>query len=141
MNGPWHCKIYIVKQYGHKVPPNEANPALGLDPWNSELFPVDIQHFVDVSNKVDIPIYLARAQLAVLSLSKSIKTFAIPASQNLKLELERTQEAFSPNVIRLDIQAPNLPSLSFFDLPGVIVEDVEVYVPKTLVKKNISTSR
>lgn len=27
---------------------------------------------------------------------------------------------FSPNVVRLDIIGPNLPNLSFYDLPGVI---------------------
>ena len=61
-------------------------------------------------------------------------------------EITTIQEPFAPNVIRLEISAPGLPSLSFFDLPGVVVQDVDMdsHVPdmiRSLVKTYIEPSK
>ena len=40
---------------------------------------------------------------------------------------EEDRVPFSPNLVRLDISGPDLPDLSFYDLPGVIANVVSAF--------------
>ena len=63
------------------------------------------------------------AQFATLNPKDSYEDY-IPGSTTFKAN-RSYQVKFSPNVVRLEISGPNLPNLSFYDLPGVInVSDV-----------------
>lgn len=85
------------------------------------LKPPVISHFVTVHDKSELETVLRRAQLAVLNPRQEPERFInadVTASHPLQVE-------FSPNVICLEIQGPDLPELSFYDLPGAInvIED------------------
>ncbi|KAF2010689.1 P-loop containing nucleoside triphosphate hydrolase protein [Aaosphaeria arxii CBS 175.79] len=59
---------------------------------------------------------IARAQLALLNPSTDTRKFITSAHQ---LRESRETE-FCPNLVCIEITAPGLPALSFYDLPGVI---------------------
>ena len=81
------------------------------------------------------------AQVATLNPQSSHKDY-IPTSPAFKAD-RNCQVKFSPNVVQLEISGPNLPNLSFYDLPGVInVSDVPeesylVDLVKNLVRQYI----
>jgi hypothetical protein len=60
-----------------------------------------------------------RAQLAVLNPAKEYAEY-IPGSPDENTSDHRQAE-FSPNIVCIYIKGTNLPNLSFYDLPGIIV--------------------
>lgn len=86
----------------------------GFGPWipqELEDFPFSL-----IRNKSQVPYVLRMAQLATLNPSQPYENY-LPGVANPDLGF---QVEFSPNIIRLDISGPGLPSMSFYDLPGVI---------------------
>ena len=92
-------------------------------------------------DKDDVASMLEWAQIATLNPQSSHKDY-IPTSPAFKAD-RNCQVKFSPNVVQLEISGPNLPNLSFYDLPGVInVSDVPeesylVDLVKNLVRQYI----
>ncbi|KAL9585363.1 MAG: hypothetical protein Q9212_001571 [Teloschistes hypoglaucus] len=124
-NCPWKCRIYLQRRYFYEGAPvmpsynkhvraQGATRARPLGPWQAQNTESDI--FFKTDNKADIPRALHLAQLATLNPGMDPAKFH-PGKSNPD---ERIQVKFSPNVIRLDITAPDVPNLSFYDLPGVI---------------------
>ncbi|KAL8642029.1 MAG: hypothetical protein Q9228_001240 [Teloschistes exilis] len=122
---PWRCDIYLLKHYfydGAPVLPSSnkhvkaqgATRARPLGPWQAQI--TDSSFFFKTNNKADVPRALHCAQLATLNPGMDPAKFQ-PGKSNPD---ERIQVKFSPNVIRLDITAADVPNLSFHDLPGVI---------------------
>jgi len=70
---------------------------------------------------------LRRAQLAVLNPGSEAVQFV-----DIDLDGARAtrQVAFSPNIVCLEIQGPDLPELSFVDLPGTITNTGEEDDPR-----------
>ena len=120
----WSCQVFLHMKYmylgnpggrvsgknGFKEGATRARP---LGPWTeqeSEDLP-----FAHVSRKDQVVDVLERAQLAILNPSSPYDKYkpGHPVDRDHQVK-------FSPNVIRLDIRGPELPNLSFFDLPGVI---------------------
>jgi GTPase SAR1 family protein len=102
----WRCDVSLVQKYFHA-------PHIG----DSELYPwadmeQEVTSFVTVHDKKDLENVIRRAQLAVLNPSQNPLTF------RKKVSNTSTEVSFSPNIISLEISAPNLPNLSFYDLPG-----------------------
>ena len=137
----WICKITLITKYHHDSELLErATKSRPLGPWVM-LDRADKFHFATLTSKSQVENALHRAQLATLNVGNS------PADYKPGLPLPRDdlKVKFSPNVIQLDISGPNLPNLSFYDLPGVIsVPEVvdEAYLVtlvKNLVKQYIST--
>ncbi|KAL8720623.1 MAG: hypothetical protein Q9181_007883 [Wetmoreana brouardii] len=136
----WRCTIYLQKSYmyqgsqllpssGKYVKAQGATHARPLGPWLKHDLPETILFF-RTSNKADIPRGLQLAQLAILNPGSDPVKY-IPGKNSLIDE--RMQVKFSPNVVRLDITAPDVPNLSFYDLPGVI-NQAEVPEEEYLVK-------
>lgn len=73
--------------------------------------------FHTVHNKEDLEEVIHYAQLMTLNPHQAPKDFHAAKAQVPKLT---RRVEFSPNVISLDIIAPGIPDLSFYDLPGVI---------------------
>ena len=116
-----------------------ATRARPLGPWTLQ-DPEDIP-FASTSDRDQVADLLEWAQIATLN-PRSPHDAYMPESS--KFTGERTHQVkFSPNVVRVDIRGPNLPNLSFYDLPGVInVSDVAdeeylVNLVKNLVKEYI----
>lgn len=152
---PWKCSIFLQKSYmydgsqilpspGKHIKAQGATRARPLGPWLAQ----DLQttYFFSTNNKADIPRALHLAQLATLNPGSDPANF-FPGKATYD---ERMQVKFSPNVIKVDIAAPDVPNLSFYEyvsatslsnpiingcpsLPGVI-NQAEVPEEEYLVK-------
>lgn len=113
-NTQWACHISIKRYYQF-----QAGQFF-------ELAEPDTTHFTTVTEKQQLESMLRKAQLAILNPQANPQSFVAVDLKTVDLSASR-KVAFSPNVICLEIQGPNLPELSFFDLPGSInvIEDGE----------------
>ncbi|KAL8688245.1 MAG: hypothetical protein Q9218_005797 [Villophora microphyllina] len=136
----WKCTIYLQKNYiydGSPLPPSGRHGALKgegatrarpLGPWVAQQLP-ESYVFFRTYKKAEVPRAIQLAQLATLN----------PATDPAKYvpgkicPTEDMQVKFAPNVVRLDISSPDVPNLSFYDLPGVI-NQAEVPEEEYLVK-------
>lgn len=138
----WTCRVFLSRKYmfdpSHKLTkmPKKSQP---LGPWiaqdqEDELFRV-------LSNKNEVQETIQWAQIAILNPGRPSRDYIPGRNEDLSMDC---QVKFSPNVVRLDISAPNFPNLSFYDLPGVISQaefDDERYLValvENLVRQYIS---
>ncbi|KAK4911868.1 hypothetical protein LTR28_013975, partial [Elasticomyces elasticus] len=84
-------------------------------PW-VERGAIESTLFKKTEDKNELEELLIRAQNAILNPLDDPRRHLT----GTLIDAERTGTYFSPNVVRLDIEGPGLPNLSFFDLPGVI---------------------
>ncbi|KAI9811530.1 MAG: hypothetical protein M1832_000873 [Thelocarpon impressellum] len=125
----WTCRVSLHNKFTYN-PPNGSAFARG--PFNGAAAnteprcfgnftgqtPEDFL-FTTIYNKDEVQSAISRAQLAILNPHENYRKYQ---RDDLDVTMLSTREQFSPNVIRLDISGPNLPNLSFTDLPGVIQE-------------------
>lgn len=106
----WSCKVSLHRKHEFKLLGRKRS-----NPW-VERDSLDPFHFATVTSKADLGDVLRHAQLALLNPTKDpyIYTNLVTAPKG-KNEVE-----FSPNIVSLHIEAPELPELSFYDLPGAI---------------------
>lgn len=115
---PWKCTVSLVLKYnyfGKNVPEDDEDAFIPGDfhPWVISRQPTTVP-FRMVHDKKDLCEVIQRAQIAILHPSDE-------PTKYVKGRMPKTYEVgFSPNYITLDITGPGLPSLSFYDLPGVI---------------------
>ena len=138
----WNCKITLVTRYYHDSELLErATKTRPLGPWIAQ-DRADKYHFATLTSKAHVEDALHRAQLAILNIGNPHEDYKL----GLPLPRDNLKVKFSPNVIQLDISGPDLPNLSFYDLPGVINvsevahEEYLVTLLKNLVIEYISTS-
>ncbi|KAL8815160.1 MAG: hypothetical protein Q9223_005679 [Gallowayella weberi] len=121
-NTPWRCSVYLQKAYIYEgsqaatARGERATRARPLGPWVAQGLP-ESSLFFKTTNKADVPQALWLAQLATLNPSSDPAKY-FPGAK-IRPD-DRIQVKFSPNVVRVDISAPELPNLSFYDLPGII---------------------
>ncbi|KAL4873018.1 hypothetical protein BDV12DRAFT_209663 [Aspergillus spectabilis] len=137
---PWRCHVYLSRRYmfdgSKKIKPKKSEP---LGPWYPQ--EQEDEHFITISDKGRVEEVIQWAQIAILNPSNPTANY-IPG-KNGDTD-PHVQVKFSPNIVRLDIRAPGFPSLSFYDLPGVInqaeLDDERYLVPlvENLVKEYIS---
>ena len=120
LNGAtWLCSISIQQEYYfHTDGPDDPGRFRKRDGQ------IDPMHFYTVTKKSELEAMLRKAQLAILNPRDDPQKFV---SIDLASTSLPRQVPFSPNVISLEIQGPNLPELYFYDLPGSInvIEDGE----------------
>nr|POE49121.1 interferon-induced gtp-binding protein mx3 [Quercus suber] len=105
----WVCKIILQRKSALHRGRDGIERWLDQDSLNSF-------HFATITNKALLGDVLRRAQLAILNPQKDPFMFS-----NMAIMPDRdTKVEFSPNVVSLEIEAPGLPDLSFYDLPGAI---------------------
>lgn len=128
----WHCDVSLVQKYSYSPEwPDEP-----LSPWVET--DQHITLFKTLDKKDDLEDTIRRAQLATLNPKDNPLNYARGA---IKSNVP-TQAAFSPNIISLEIAAPGLPNLSFYDLPGVISQSQDgskdtVHLIKSLAQSYI----
>ena len=132
--------MYLTLRYTYNSTSSRpgASRVSPLGPWTEK--DPDTIEFATLKRKEDVLVTLQRAQLAILNPSRSPDLFRPGQSMPVPTTL---QVPFSPNIVRLDISGPALLNLSFYDLPGVITQDEEEYVPKlitNLVREYIKPS-
>lgn len=76
-----------------------------------------IVHFAETEDPNDLERIIARAQLAAISPLTDYREFLRPTLAGLA---DHYRCEFSPNVVCIFITHPELPALSFYDLPGII---------------------
>ncbi|PPJ56133.1 hypothetical protein CBER1_02089 [Cercospora berteroae] len=109
----WSCAISL--QYAYNYLPGASNSE--FDGW-AKYGQIDIVQFAQITNKADLELNLRRAQTAILNPSKNWRHYSDLSAH--EMGKAKYQVDFSPNVICLEITAPNLLELSFYDLPGAI---------------------
>ncbi|EME48938.1 hypothetical protein DOTSEDRAFT_162860 [Dothistroma septosporum NZE10] len=115
--GSWSCKISIVKKYGYHPQVLAGQDGATFNRWMDQK-DTEIFEFMTLQNKQDLEVALCRAQLAVLNPHQDPQSFrTTPIKRGHQYQ---QKVGFSPNIISLEIAAPNLPDLSFYDLPGAI---------------------
>ncbi|KAI2814078.1 hypothetical protein CBS115989_8874 [Aspergillus niger] len=140
---PWTCKVFLSRKYmfdASKKIGKISKKSQSLGPWVEQEQQED-ELFTTLTNKLDLEEVIRWAQLAILNPGRPSSEY-LPG-QNSETDPGYCQVKFSPNVVRLDITAPGFPSLSFYDLPGVISqaeheeERYLVFLVENLVKHYI----
>lgn len=128
-NNDWSCRVWLRKEYSYQ-PPNgrsitesDVTDEDPFYPWRK--LPVSVVHeFKTMHEKNEIEDVLRWAQIAILNDDKSHKLF-VPGSGSIAMNTPISKAAdevtakFSPNIVALEIKGPELPDLSFYDMPGI----------------------
>lgn len=147
---PWNCIVSLSRPYHWE--PNDARrhsykktEIIGRWVcWGSGS--PDNEHFCVLTDRSEIAEAIKWAQVAILNPDVDSQTF-VPGKNAVAMHdrshgLVKNREEFSPNIVRLNISGPDLPTLSFYDLPGVIrqaknaQENYLVRLIEDLVKKH-----
>ncbi|OMP86625.1 Interferon-induced GTP-binding protein Mx [Diplodia seriata] len=144
-NARWRCDVSLRREFYYDggraaYPPSEKPPP--FYPWQ-ENDPPETVHFKTVFNKKELQHVIHQAQLATLNPGSDPSTF-VPLQPSTNITGGQYQVEFSPNLVCLEITAPGLPNLSFYDLPGVISQTENtgdlslIKLVKQLVKRYVS---
>lgn len=128
-NSDWSCRVSLSKEYefapplDREITEDDVTEEDPFFPWQ-KLPTTHVQEFKTVHDKNDIEDVLRWAQVAILNDDKPPQTYvpgsgAIAMSTPIQLAAEETSAKFSPNVVSLEIKGPELPNLSFYDMPGI----------------------
>ncbi|KAM3443812.1 hypothetical protein MY4824_000260 [Beauveria thailandica] len=129
MNPQWSCRVGLRKEYTYSPPSDRdilESDVTAKDPffpWRQKAS-TEIMEFKTMKDNSEIEEVLRWAQIAILNDDKNPALFvpgsgSIASSTPIHLEAERTLAKFSPNVVALEIKGPDLPNLSFYDMPGI----------------------
>ncbi|RDW75287.1 hypothetical protein BP6252_06429 [Coleophoma cylindrospora] len=112
----WKCSVSLMQTWDY-TPQSKRKPFPGWSPQ-----PLVTKPFKTISSKIELEEVITWAQLALRNHKTDYKAF-IPGSGHLAQRgedyLADSPAEYSPNVIMIEIEGPNLPSLSFYDLPGI----------------------
>ncbi|KAI9887718.1 MAG: hypothetical protein M1823_000467 [Watsoniomyces obsoletus] len=137
----WACEIRLLRRYEY-TPDISHHPGSPFPHFRHLDLPGD-EFFSRIYKKDELGEVLERAQTAALrtqNASTSTRSNA-PSRQPTTDELK-----FSPNEVRLDITGPGLPNLSFYDLPGVVLQTPHpgdrplVELVRNLLKEYVKTN-
>ncbi|KAM0275855.1 hypothetical protein ACHAQH_007327 [Verticillium albo-atrum] len=131
-NNEWSCRVSLQLDYDY-CPPSYGRPITKDDVTFENPFPPwvrrqsrEVKEFMTIysRNKAEIETVLRWAQVAILNHGQNSDFFipgsgAIARGSDLAAEAENTVAKFSPNTVALEIKGPDLPDLSFYDLPGI----------------------
>lgn len=114
----WTCSISLNCSYGY-TPGTMADrgDTNSFEDWTPK--EATYEHFAMISEKDDLELKLILAHLAILNPTVPGGLTTYSAAKDLRT-VPPARAPFSPNVIALEIEGPDLPELSFFDLPGAI---------------------
>lgn len=139
----WRCSIYFSPRYRYDSKSRVKSPRKGLGPWIEwgDHQPDELFETLTAHEKYKVEDAIKWAQVAILNPGKNPNKYKL--GKNVDFD-DSVEVKFSPNVVRLDVSGPDFPSLSFYDLPGVInqsEQDDEKYLVQlveNLVKHYVS---
>ncbi|KAF7544453.1 hypothetical protein G7Z17_g9938 [Cylindrodendrum hubeiense] len=152
-NNDWSCRVWLRKEYSYQPPNGRSITETDVTendpfyPWR-KLPNTAVHEFKTMHEKNEIEDVLRWAQIAILNDDKSHKLF-VPGSGSIALNTPIAKAAdevtakFSPNIVALEIKGPELPDLSFYDMPGIFQnpadarDDYLVHVVRNLSKSYI----
>ncbi|PSR78355.1 P-loop containing nucleoside triphosphate hydrolase protein [Coniella lustricola] len=159
----WRCRITLQQDYAYR--PTNNNPITEADVTDRNPFPPwvkqqrETQEFKMLYNKTDPIDEIVRwAQIAILNHNRNYRSYVPKDDDELPpeerdperkaaalAEAERCTEAkFSPNTVAIEVKGPDLPDLSFYDMPGIFrnakheEDQFLVKVVENLVKSYVS---
>ncbi|CAN8097719.1 unnamed protein product [Discula destructiva] len=123
----WRCRITLQQDYAYRPVNNE--PITEADVTEQNPFPPwvkqqrEVKEFKMIFDKTEPIDEIVRwAQIAILNHNSNYENY-IPNDQRPPADLnkaeEKTEAKFSPNTVAVEVKGPNLPDLSFYDMPGV----------------------
>ncbi|CAK7229060.1 hypothetical protein SCUCBS95973_007090 [Sporothrix curviconia] len=139
--GPWVCRVSLQQDYDYR-PPQQVTRANPFGPWFDKRR--DIKDFANLTDPSKIEDTLRWAQIATLNPNTDHSVYKPGtgdvwrrhhSQDNESNHGIRNEAAFSPNTVALDISAPGLADLSFYDLPGVFTsakQDEDQYLVKVV---------
>lgn len=128
-NQLWSCRVFLRKEYEYRPPDDggiDMSQVTAQDPffpWK-KLANTNVYEFKTMSDQNQIEDVLRWAQVAILNDSSSFEQFipgqgATAMSVPVATAAANTAAKFSPNIVALEIKGPDLPDLSFYDMPGI----------------------
>lgn len=117
-NARWICNVTLVKKFTYSPDSDAANSP--LHPW-TESATTSTTSFGTVYSKDELEATIRRAQIATLNPQMSPHIYMSSDCTETGICVQ-----FSPNIVYLEISAPDIPNLSFYDLPGVISQSKDV---------------
>ncbi|KAI0003551.1 P-loop containing nucleoside triphosphate hydrolase protein [Xylariaceae sp. FL0662B] len=153
----WSCTVSLQQDYDFH-PPARGKPKKS-DVTNANPFPPwvkrshrDTKPFKTIFDPSEIEEVLRWAQIAILNHNRSYELFipgegSVAKESELDLAARETDSQFSPNIVALEIKGPDLPDLSFYDLPGVFLspekeeDEYIVRVVKNLTREYIQREK
>lgn len=131
----WECTVSLIQKYSHAPLFKAGRDNIKYSGWQ-EQEPHIYAFAPTLHDKQEVEESLRRAQLALLNPHQDP---AIYARRGWSPQPTQTKVGFSPNIISVEIKGPELPELSFFDLPGAINvqkegKDEEVVFVEKLIK-------
>ncbi|KAI1171115.1 dynamin family protein [Nemania sp. FL0916] len=139
----WSCTVALQLDYDfepkgkiRKADVTSSNP---FPPWVKKSHR-DIKIFKTIFDPNEIEDVLRWAQIAILNPRHDHDLYipgdgAIAKVVNIAEAGQDTAAQFSPNIISLEIKGPELPGLSFYDLPGVFLspdQEEDEYIVKVV---------
>ncbi|KAI0968106.1 dynamin family protein [Xylaria arbuscula] len=139
----WSCTVALQIDYDFepkgKIKKSDVTATNQFPPWVKKSHR-DTKLFKTIFDPSEIEEVLKWAQIAILN-PETDHEFYIPGDGAVAkgtdlTEASRTAAAqFSPNIISLEIKGPELPGLSFYDLPGVFLspdQEEDEYIVKVV---------
>jgi hypothetical protein len=124
----WSCTISLWQKYEYVPPrqpvkPRDVTKKNPFYPWVER----DLRtlQFKVLTDKAELEEAMKWAQIALLNHNHNYKSFIPGAGQRWEERDDSTEAEFSPNVVVVSISGPDLTSLSFFDLPGIIANSAK----------------
>jgi GTPase SAR1 family protein len=128
-NTEWSCRVWLRKEYiysppiGRQILDTDVTQQDPFFPWTKKQSG-DIHEFKTMHDNSEIEEVLRWAQIAILNDHRMPELY-VPGSGSIAMNTaiakaaEETLAKFSPNIVALEIKGPELPDLSFYDMPGI----------------------
>ncbi|KAI0201613.1 dynamin family protein [Astrocystis sublimbata] len=141
--GHWSCTVALQLDYNFepkgKIKKSDVTANNPFPPWTKKSHR-DIKIFKTIFDPSEIEEVLRWAQVAILNPKNDHELYipgdgSIAKSTTLDDATSAAAAQFSPNIISLEIKGPELPGLSFYDLPGVFLspdQEEDEYIVKVV---------
>ncbi|KAI1196690.1 dynamin family protein [Nemania serpens] len=142
-NAHWSCTVALQLDYNFepkgKIKKSDVTATNPFPPWVKKSHR-DIKIFKTIFDPSEIEDVLRWAQVAILNPNNDHELYipgdgAIAKGKDLAEAAQTATAQFSPNIISLEIKGPELPGLSFYDLPGVFLspdQEEDEYIVKVV---------
>ncbi|CAE7212875.1 hypothetical protein CFE70_009609 [Pyrenophora teres f. teres 0-1] len=115
LRAAWGATVSLRREYSFDVNTSRDNERR-FPGWIQTDQP-SVVHFAETDDPNELERIIARAQMAAISPLTDYREFLRPTLAGLG---EQYRCEFSPNIVCISITHPDLPALSFYDLPGII---------------------
>lgn len=147
------CRVSLQQDWRYQPPEypirsDQVTANNPFPPWVPQAH--QVKEFKTIYAKEELEEVLKWAQIAILNHCQPYEMY-IPGSgevaQTMDLNSVRLEAKFSPNIVALEIRGPEMPDLSFYDLPGLFMSPAHeedrylVKVVENLARKFLQNDR